>query len=131
MAEARATDPLTSHEAAASITKDGTLRVQRAILWFLDPGLAAKWPAWTDEQITTEVRRNNPEIAHYSDTAFRSRRAELVKAGYVEQSTGWYGATRSGRRANLWTMTLAGFRHLHGVDYGSKEHLAGDFRRDR
>lgn len=122
MADARLTDPLTSHEAAASITMGGTRLVQLSILAILDPGLSEKWPACTDEQIMSAARATYPEIAHYSDTSFRSRRAELVKLGHVEQSPGWYGSTRSGRRANLWRLTKAGFHHLHGVPYGSEEH---------
>lgn len=90
MAGARTTDPQTSHDAAksASITP-----VKRAIL-------DALHTAMTDEELIRTVRATfGPKFA--SESGIRSRRAELVRMGFVEDSMG-RTTTESGRQSILW-----------------------------
>lgn len=116
MTSARATDPGTSHEAARSISTVAVSRIHLAILMILSPWANGDIPiVMTDEQIANQIRAANDTLARYSDTNFRSRRAELVKMGFVAQQTNMYGETRSGRRANLWKLTTSGLNHLNGV----------------
>ncbi len=92
-ARARATDPDTSHEAAASVTNVTAL--QQLILDRL------LWPR-TDEELVRQVQQSGFKATPQS---VRSRRAELVKRGLVEAS-GDYGETVTGRRARKWQTVL-------------------------
>ena len=77
-AKARANDLATSKEAA------GTVRVshdRRAVIWAL-----MKMGIASDDGIACELRAN-PTIADYStEQSWRSRRAELMRDGFVEQA---------------------------------------------
>ena len=77
-AKARRNDPDTSWEAA------DTVRVshdRRAVIWAL-----MKMGIASDDGIARELRAN-PTIADYStEQSWRSRRAELMRDGYVEQA---------------------------------------------
>lgn len=89
-AHARRTDPVTSHEAAASIEPDRMARGQQAIydaLVILGP--------MTDEELYPTVR------SHLSPSGARTRRAELVDVGRVRDS-GVKRLLASGRRAIVW-----------------------------
>lgn len=89
---ARKSDPITSHLAAESVHKIS--ETQRAILQLLRKG------PMTDEALIRLYRaqRNFPLA---SDSGIRSRRADLVKLGLVEDS-GLTNKTQFGRLAVLW-----------------------------
>lgn len=90
-AVARATDPLTSHEAAASV--EDVRESQRLVHRLLDGlGLA------TDEVLVNVAAATGLPI---SPSGLRSRRAELVRLGLVEDS-GARARLASGRRAIVW-----------------------------
>jgi hypothetical protein len=91
MPRARKTDPSTSHEAAASV-KDLT-ETKKVILRLLKKGKK------TDVDLVEAFYRTSTLYA--SESGIRSRRAELVEAGLVEDS-GLRVRLRSGRNAILW-----------------------------
>jgi hypothetical protein len=99
---ARATDPSTSHAAAASISDSRITATQHAILGLLFRRLA-------DEELVdryyTAVHAGLAPNA--SPSGIRSRRAALVAEGLVED-TGDREKTASGRQAIVWRITLAG-----------------------
>jgi hypothetical protein len=91
-AVARRTDPATSHEAARSHRDAGTIRARIIdLLWTEGP--------MTDEQLVALFERLHPATA--TPSGIRTRRAELVADGYVEQ-TSRPGRTKAGRRATIW-----------------------------
>jgi predicted phosphoadenosine phosphosulfate sulfurtransferase len=92
----RATDPETSREAAESISADSVSETQKQILNLLyvpmtDEQLVVRYLAW--------VERENRGYA--SASGIRTRRAELVKKGLVED-TEERTKLASGRRAIVW-----------------------------
>jgi hypothetical protein len=87
---ARLLDPATSHEAAQSVGNITPLK--RAILDALQV-------AMTDEELILTVRNTHGNIA--SESGIRSRRAELVRDGFVED-TGSRSKTVSGRSTIVW-----------------------------
>jgi hypothetical protein len=93
MAHARATDPVTSHEAAASIGGDNIRASQQAILDLLrrkpgtDNDIAYRYGAWNEPQ--------------QSASGLRTRRSELVTKGLVEDS-GERVVLPSGRKSIVW-----------------------------
>lgn len=91
--KARKSDPVTSHEAAASV-KDLPI-IKQTILKIL------RWPM-TDEQMiaTYNTYVLAGKVPASSDSAMRTRRAQLVREGFVE-SVG-YGVTRFNRRTIVW-----------------------------
>jgi hypothetical protein len=91
-AHARRTDPVTSHEAAASVQH--ITRTQLMIL----AALRERGPL-TDEQLVLHFRG----LSVASPSGLRSRRAELVEAGLVHPHG--YGLTASGRRTIIWQAT--------------------------
>lgn len=90
-AVARATDPETSHEAAASV--EDVRESQRMVHQMLD-GLGPQ----TDEVLVSHAGMIGLPI---SPSGVRSRRAELVRLGLVEDS-GKRERLASGRRAIVW-----------------------------
>jgi hypothetical protein len=94
MAHARTTDPQTSHEAAAKV-KDTNLT--QFYIW-----LALKRPA-TDVELV-ERYNNDRQAPRASESGIRSRRAELVEMGMVEDS-GLRQKLASGRNAIVWKRT--------------------------
>jgi hypothetical protein len=94
-AHARATDPDTSHEAARSVKVS---RHRRWVLTVLD-----RIGPVDDEALVRFITTQGIPV---SGQSARSRRAELVRDGYVERC----GTTRlaSGRRAHLWRVTPEG-----------------------
>lgn len=90
-ARARNTDPATSHEAAATVQPKASTRIRDEILrtlFHLGP--------MTDEQIAEHLSWLNA-----SPSGLRTRRAELVAAGLIEQDSA-DGRTSSGRRCAVW-----------------------------
>ena len=98
-AHARTSDPETSHAAARSVVNLG--RTRDAIL-----GILRAQPK-TDEQIWVAYRlafdQGIPEFPRVSPSGLRSRRAELVKMGRVEQCG--EGVTQAGRTCAKWRVT--------------------------
>lgn len=90
-AKARKTDPFTSHEAADRV-KDITL-VQHYVL------KALRRPRNDSEMI--EAYKAIKGAPNHSESGLRSRRAELVKEGKVE-NTGKVVVMPSGRRSIVW-----------------------------
>lgn len=90
MPSARLTDPQTSHEAAESVRNITPLK--RIILNTLQT-------AMTDEELVMSIRHSHGLIA--SESGIRSRRAELVRDGFVEDSKG-RSKTASGRSTIIW-----------------------------
>ena len=91
MARARRTDPLTSHEAAASVTNQKTIR--HWVLKLLDKPR-------TDVELV-EVFGKMKNAPRASESGIRSRRAELVADGLVID-TGARKKLQSGRQATVW-----------------------------
>ncbi len=92
-ARARSTDPQTSHDAAKSVESGWITVAQGAIL----NRLRNDGPL-TDERIIARLRDQRVSI---SPSGARSRRAELVKLGLVEDS-GKREKTASGRQTIVW-----------------------------
>jgi len=90
MAYARSTDPLTSHEAAASV--DNITETQQAILKALKR-------SGTDVDLVDRYR-NLKGAPRASESGIRSRRSELARLGLVKH----VGTTKlaSGRTAKVW-----------------------------
>lgn len=99
MARARNTDPTTSHEAAASVSLTNTEIIRQVILDML-----AVQPA-TDCFIQDSYRklREGYGWPRVGESTIRTRRAELVDAGLVEES-GEYERLETGRRAIVWRL---------------------------
>ena len=99
---ARATDPTTSHQAAASVTNQTTIRDR--VLYELrhDPltfdQLLARFAA-------TDIR--------HSPSGVRTRTRELVDAGLVESHPTRRGTTPAGRACALWQLTIEGRHHIY------------------
>lgn len=99
MAFARLTDPSTSHQAAGSV--ENITATQTAILKLL-----SGFPM-TDEELihhyNQQIRMGADarDFPRASESGIRSRRAELVKLGYVFDS-GHRTKISSGRNAIIW-----------------------------
>lgn len=93
----RNSDPITSHEAAASVRN--ITETHNRIL-----GMLKNHGPMTDEdlfEMWSFKARVLDEWGSISPSGLRSRRAELVDAGFVEDS-GEKGKTRSGRSCIVW-----------------------------
>ena len=100
MPRARKTDPTTSHEAAASVT--AVTGTQGAILRLLFT------PQYDDELVDRYYTLVDAGLApNASPSGIRSRRAELVEKGWVED-TGARVKLTSGRRAIVWATSDEG-----------------------
>lgn len=98
IARARRTDPETSHEAAASVT--GVTRKQAAVWGVIllygpitDEAIAGRYASWHAKDPT--------QCPPQSPSGLRTRRAELVAAGLVQDS-GLRRTLSSGRRGIAW-----------------------------
>lgn len=98
---ARRSDPETSREAASRVASVGVTR--RAILSELAHRDRLGGAGATDPEILTLLRLS----LSVSDSGARTRRAELVRLGFVEDS-GVRRLTSSGRRSVVWRITEAG-----------------------
>lgn len=97
--KARTTDPETSFEAAASVTK--VRASQEAIL-----GILRDHGPLTDEQIALVYEnrvKQGADVPRQSPSGLRTRRDELVKQGKVRDSEE-RGTTASGRRTIIWEL---------------------------
>lgn len=99
MPHARTTDPVTSHEAAASVSN--LTKTQQTIL---DLFKRAGKPM-TDNQLIGWYfwAVSNIEAPRASDSGIRSRRAELTRAGKLRDS-GARHQLPSGRNAIVWEL---------------------------
>ena len=112
---ARTTDPLTSHEAAASVTEVTISATREYILKYLNYYRHQDYRQTDWEGLTVAERCTDEAIAEYLDSQGRkssrsgvsTRRLELQRAGYVEDS-GEFGHTKGGRRAIAWRITDKG-----------------------
>jgi len=95
-AHARRTDPETSHEAAASVSKK-IRESQATVLHVLET-----YGPMTDGELVVAISSYSPEPMSVSGA--RTRRSELVKLGKV-RFTGEFGRTRAGRRTRIWDTT--------------------------
>ena len=96
MPHARTTDPSTSHEAARSLTAERLSETQRVILELL------RNRQLTDEEIQ-QLHYAGAEQEfwnHASPSGLRSRRAELVARGFVEEVG--RAKTKFGRNTIIW-----------------------------
>lgn len=94
---ARNTDPVTSHEAAASISNRSS--VYNAVLAMLEElGNATDEELW--RKYHEEIARGE-QLPRVSPSGMRSRRNELVTMGFV-RDTQRTRRTESGRRAIVW-----------------------------
>jgi hypothetical protein len=95
----RPNNPSTSWEAAISVTSDTAIdlyrRIRKALL--LGTGL-------TDEELVERMVYLFPSF-NFSPSGLRSRRSELVEAGWVEDS-GEKRPTRAGRPAIVWRVVV-------------------------
>ncbi len=100
MANARRSDPQTSHDAAASV-KNGTA-TQTIILQLL------AFPRTDEELVTAFEELMASGLAGYaSPSGIRTRRAELTDRGYIQDSE-LRVRNKSGRTAIVWMLTEAG-----------------------
>lgn len=98
MPMARISDPETSHEAAASVKN-----LTETQKWIMRIFLVREVPL-TDEMLVRAYRREVISGAPYaSESGIRSRRAELVRSGKLEDS-GLRMKLESGRNAILWVV---------------------------
>lgn len=100
----RTTDPETSRQAAASLSKEKMRETQRQILEVL-----GRFGPSCDEDIATYFRQLS-EIESWplqSPSGLRSRRAELVSSGLVRDS-GQRTKTSSGRQTIVWELAGGG-----------------------
>lgn len=97
-AHARKSDPVTSHQAAASVVNIGRTREAiRSILKQFGPQ--------TDEQIWSNYQRewiHKGATQTASPSGLRSRRAELVRMGFVVEAG--TGKTAAGRACAIWKL---------------------------
>lgn len=100
MPRARNTDPDTSHEAAASVKN--LTKTQVTILHLFED----KRDRMTDEQLVSWYRwaEANLDAPTASESGIRSRRAELVRQGYLKDS-GAREKLRTGRNAIVWSVS--------------------------
>lgn len=107
-ARARRTDPDTSHEAAERVNARHMTAIQTRIL-----RIGYHQAAFTDEWLADAWGRYNGVWGHIrvSPSGLRSRRAELVDAGLLEDS-GARDRTAAGRACILWRITQAGLDRL-------------------
>jgi len=94
-AHARATDPETSHDAAASLSPKRLRDSQREVF-----DLFVMYGSMTDPMLQ---RAAVIEKVEQSPSGLRTRRKELVDAGLVED-TGRRQKTKSGRKATVWDL---------------------------
>jgi hypothetical protein len=100
MPHARTTDPITSHQAAASVTNLSATK--NFILWLFD-----KFAYLTDEELYAHYCRYmaSGDAPMASASGVRTRRSELTETGYLVDS-GIRGKTASGRNAITWTRSI-------------------------
>jgi hypothetical protein len=103
---ARRTDPDTSHAAAHSV-RDVTLTFVRA-WWLAHLYHQQRYPARQRTDFAAWIRFTSENGPHKcSQSGFRTRRRELVDAGYVEM-TDQRVELPTGRKAIVWAITDAG-----------------------
>lgn len=112
-AHARNTDPITSHEAAATID---TNRSQTAVLqllqWYLGDyftqrGVVATYQrVWLLQQDRRELQPGDWLLPALSDSRVRSAVRELQRKGYVAHAG--YTEPQRGRRETIWQLTETG-----------------------
>lgn len=96
-AHARTTDPITSHEAAASIGSDKLRRSQLAVLSMFQ----RFGPMHDHDLVDRYTASSSSSLIDQSTSGIRTRRKELVRSGVLEDS-GEKGILPSGRRAIIW-----------------------------
>ena len=114
-AYARATDPVTSQEAAEAVNVTEKQRtVLRAVLQLEGCGIEAPYTAevvWTmADQLNHIV---HPKARPLGGSTVRSRLKELCDAGLMRVADRT-GTTSSGRRCARYQITPAGIEHLQG-----------------
>ena len=94
----RGNDPETSQQAATSISKENLSASRQAIL-----ELFQKHGAMHDEDLAARyaVLASEGSAPFLSPSGLRSRRSELCRAGYLEDSAD-RGKTHSGRASIIW-----------------------------
>lgn len=97
-AYACSTDPITSHEAAASIGQEQIRASQRAIM-----SLLAKYGPMTHQQMIRWYSYSRYYPCQ-SESGIRTRCKELVRLGQIRDSGG-RAVLASGRRAIIWEAT--------------------------
>lgn len=109
-ARARHGDPSESHDAAATITGDKMTNAMGAVL-------TALWratPHITDEELCelygSLSHENHERFPMQTPQSVRSRRAQLVRLGYVEATGKRQNA--NGNRCSTWDLTSAGVQYL-------------------
>lgn len=116
-AKARGSDPATSHQAAASVKN--ITAVQSAVL----SCFTRRSSGW-DPRLLTDIdiaaiyngrrvfdEEGGKDYPQASDSGLRTRRSELVRAGYLENS-GLLAVLPSGRKSILWRLTDRGRKAL-------------------
>lgn len=96
-ARARRSDPVTSHQAAQSVTQIGW--TQESILELFN-----FWGPMHDAKMISRYRQVQADVPNQSDAGLRSRRAELVAKGLVQDS-GQRVKLPSGRQSIVWEAT--------------------------
>jgi hypothetical protein len=97
MANARISDPITSHLAADSISKGQTTKTQMLVISTLISGPKP------DYEIVRMFQSEYPNIA--SESGIRSRRSELVEMGLVVDTGEKVKMPHSNRLAIVWGLS--------------------------
>lgn len=105
-AKARANDPETSWEAAETVKVSRDKLAVLLALWNLNAG--------TDDDICKQAHRME-EYELCTPQSLRSRRAELMRDGYIEQAVDWkgdlmFGMTERHRKCRVFMLTSKGRR---------------------
>lgn len=114
---ARATDPETSHAAAAgAVTRSATIRERVALI------LNAAGRGMTHDAIISEYRRQASRLGWppASDSGIRTRVHELVQAGRVERSAA-SSRSKYGRTSILWRAVI-----VQNLETGDVDGVAGN-----
>lgn len=98
MAHARRTDPVTSHEAAASIKSEALRRSQLGVI-----SMFQRFGPMHDVALVERYMEHGEGLIQQSESGIRTRRSELVTQGLLEDS-GSKALLPSGRRAIIWRM---------------------------
>jgi hypothetical protein len=102
VANARRTDPKTSHDAADSLSEERIRDSQFSVYVLIDHHGAAGLSDQDLIRAYTSAHLRNPTMYPYqSESGLRTRRSELVRKGLVVDS-GRRSTTRSGRKSIVW-----------------------------
>lgn len=120
-AHARATDPVTSHEAADVVNvTEKQFQVLRAVRQLMECGVEEPYAAQMVWPIADQINMlAHPHSRPLGGSTVRSRLKELCDAGLM-QVADRAGVTASGRRCARYRITDKGIEHLYETEGGRR-----------